>query len=430
MLVFRPPCSKDIDIQMLESIPPLLLQFLLTTGLAFIVGLELHSYQRSINTEMKFGSIRTSVFIGVLGFILYELDSNGRFFMTGLGVLSAFLLIFYWRQTEIKHFSLLEVLVALLVFLIGPVSICCPNWFLVLLVILLIVMLGEKPVIHHFSESLASNEMVTLAKFMVIVGVILPLLPDKQLAQAIPVTYYKAWLAVIVVSGFSYLSYIAETYFFKNRGLLLTGLLGGLYSSTAISVVISRRAQKMANDRSNVSSALIMATAMMYVRLLITIFFLDASAGKSLLPPFSVLIATSCLAALVLLRLGNSHTAQPQTNTATNPLELSTALFFAIMFVFFAFVTQYVISNFGGRGLHMLSVLVGFTDIDPFILSMLSGKFAVSETAIVSAVLIATGSNNLVKALYIGVLGRNRAVLAPVLWLLLLSALTIFYALY
>jgi hypothetical protein len=89
-----------------------------------------------------------------------------------------------------------------------------------------------------------------------------------------------------------------------------------------------------------------------------------------------------------------------------------------------------VISNFGGRGLHMLSVLVGFTDIDPFILSMLSGKFAVSETAIVSAVLIATGSNNLVKALYIGVLGRNRAVLAPVLWLLLLSALTIFYALY
>ena len=272
--------------------------------------------------------------------------------------------------------------------------------------------------------------MVTLAKFMVIVGVILPLLPDKQLAQAIPVTYYKAWLAVIVVSGFSYLSYIAETYFFKNRGLLLTGLLGGLYSSTAISVVISRRAQKMANDRSNVSSALIMATAMMYVRLLITIFFLDASAGKSLLPPFSVLIATSCLAALVLLRLGNSHTAQPQTNTATNPLELSTALFFAIMFVFFAFVTQYVISNFGGRGLHMLSVLVGFTDIDPFILSMLSGKFAVSETAIVSAVLIATGSNNLVKALYIGVLGRNRAVLAPVVWLLLLSALTIFYALY
>jgi uncharacterized membrane protein (DUF4010 family) len=415
---------------MLESIPPLLLQFLLTTGLAFIVGLELHNYQRSISSEMKFGSIRTSVFIGVLGFILYQLDTSGRFFMTGLGILSAFLLIFYWRQTEIKHFSLLEVLVALLVFLIGPVSIYCPDWFLVLFVILLIMMLAEKPVIHQFSESLASNEIVTLAKFMVIVGVILPLLPDKQLAQAIPVTYYKAWLAVIVVSGFSYLSYIAETYFFKSRGLLLTGLLGGLYSSTAISVVISRRAQKMASDRSNVSSALIMATAMMYVRILITIFFLDASAGKSLLLPFAILIGISCLAALGLLRLGNGNTAQPQTNTAANPLELSMAILFALMFVFFAFITQYVISQFGGRGLHMLSVLVGFTDIVPFILSLLAGKFAVAETAIVSAVLIATASNNLVKALYIGVLARNRSVLVPVLWLILLSVLTIFYALY
>jgi hypothetical protein len=78
----------------------------------------------------------------------------------------------------------------------------------------------------------------------------------------------------------------------------------------------------------------------------------------------------------------------------------------------------------------MRSVLVGFTDIVPFILSLLAGKFAVAETAIVSAVLIATASNNLVKALYIGVLARNRSVLVPVLWLILLSVLTIFYALY
>jgi uncharacterized membrane protein (DUF4010 family) len=415
---------------MLESIPPLLLQFLLTAGLSFIVGLELHNYQRSNNYDLKFGSIRTLVFIGVLGFILYQLETSGKFFVIGLAVLSAFLLIYYWRQTEVKHFSLLEVLVAMLVFLIGPVSICFPEWFLVLFVILLILLLGEKPVIHHFSESLASNEIVTLAKFMVIIGVILPLLPDKQLADAIPITYYKAWLAVIVVSGFSYLSYIAETYFFKSRGLLLTGILGGLYSSTAISIIISRRAQQMVEDRSNVSSALIMATAMMYVRLLITIFFLDVTTAKNLLLPFSVLIIISAVTALGLLHFDNRSYVQQQSNTAPNPLELSTAVLFALMFVFFAFITQYVISNFGGKGLHMLSVLVGFTDIVPFILSLLSGKFAVLETAIVSAVLISTASNNLVKAMYIAVLARNRSVLVAVIWLLLLSALTVAYALF
>ncbi|WP_221896194.1 DUF4010 domain-containing protein [Bathymodiolus japonicus methanotrophic gill symbiont] len=74
-----------------------------------------------------------------------------------------------------------------------------------------------------------------------------------------------------------------------------------LYSSTAVSVVISRRARLMKQDRSNVSSALIMATAMMYLRLLVIIFFLDSTAGKSLLLAFAVLIILSCLLVVGLL---------------------------------------------------------------------------------------------------------------------------------
>jgi uncharacterized membrane protein (DUF4010 family) len=415
---------------MLESIPPLLLQFIMTTAFSFIVGLEFHSYLRINQSHDKFGSIRTFVLIGLLGFLLYQLDTDGLFFAVGIGSLSVMLSVYYWRQTGEKHFSLLEILLALLVFLIGPVTIHFPAWFLVLFVVLLVLMLGEKPLIHQFSNSLATNEIVTLAKFLVISGVILPLLPDKQLAPELPITYYKVWLAVIIVSGFSYLSYLAQTYFFKTRGLLLTGLLGGLYSSTAISVVISRRAQQMTEDRSNVSSALIMATAMMYLRLLVIIFFLDSSVGKSLIIPFTTLIALSCIAVMSLLHFGNNAAVQHQTNDIQHPLELSMGILFALMFVFFAFITQYVISHYGNYGLNFLSVVVGFTDIDPFILSLLSGKFAVQEAAIVSAVIIASGSNNLLKAIYVAILARNRSVLAAFIWLLLLFVITLFYAFY
>lgn len=415
---------------MLESIPPLLLQFMMTAAFSFILGLEFHSYLRINQYGTKIGSTRTFVLIGLLGFLLYKLDTNGLFFAMGMILLSAMLAIYYWRQTAEKHFSLLQIILSLLVFLIGPVTVNFPAWFLVLFVVLLVLMLGKKPQIHQFSESLASDEIVTLAKFLVISGVVLPLLPDTQLASELPVTYYKAWLAVIVVSGFSYLSYLAQTYFFKTRGLLLTGLLGGLYSSTAISVVISRRAQQMASDRSAVSSALIIATAMMYVRLLVIIFFMDISAAKSLASPFSALIVLSFLAAASLLRLDN-NAAIPQQNTATqHPLELSTALLFASLFVFFAFITQYVISHFGNHGLNFLSIVAGFTDIDPFILSLLSGKFTAPETTIVSAVIIATGSNNLLKAIYTAVLARNRSVLAAFIWLLFLFVITLFYAFY
>ncbi len=415
---------------MLESIPPLLLQFLLTTAFSFIVGLEFHNYLRVNRHPYKFGSTRTIVLISLLGFLLYRLDTDGVFFVTGLGLLGIVLSIYYWHQTTEKHFSLLEILLALLVFLIGPVAIHFPIWFLVLFVVSLVLMLGEKPLIHQFSESLATNEIVTLSKFLIISGVILPLLPDKQLAPTLPVTYYKIWLAVIVVSGFSYLSYLAQTYFFKTRGLLLTGLLGGLYSSTAVSVVISRRARRMADDRCNVAPALIMATAMMYLRLLVIIFFLDISAAERLALPFTALIALSFLMVMGLHHFAANTQAADRTNAADHPLELSTALLFALMFVFFAFITQYVISHFGDHGLNFLSIAVGFTDIDPFILSLLSGKYAVSETAIVSAVIIATGSNNLLKACYAALLARNRSVMSAVIWLLFLFGITLWYAFY
>lgn len=411
---------------MFDSIPPLLPQFLMTMMFSFIIGLEFHSYLRINHNDYKFGSIRTLVLVGLLGFLLYILDNGAVFFSIGLGVLGVFLAVFYWRQSADKQFSLFEVLVALLVFLIGPVTVYFPAWFLVLLTVSLIMILGEKPLIHQFSNRLANDEIVTLGKFLIISGVILPLLPDKQLAPALPVTFYKAWLAVIVVSGFSYLSYLAQTYFFKTRGLLLTGLLGGLYSSTATSVVVGRRARGMAADRGEVSAAVIMATAMMYVRLLLIIYFLDYRVGKILAAPFGVLIALSCLAAWVLLRL--EHKIAPGGGGGQNPLELTTASLFAFMFVFFAFITHYVTSTYGDLGLRFLSGIVGFTDIDPFILSLLSGKFPASDTAIVAAVIIATGSNNLLKAIYIAVLARNRSVLAACVWLMCLFAATLAYA--
>jgi len=169
----------------------------------------------------------------------------------------------------------------------------------------------------------------------------------------------------------------------------------------------------MKNDRSNVSSALIMATAMMYLRLLVIIFLLDSSA---------VVVG--------LLRLDNNSAVIPASNTTQHPLELSTAIVFAFMFVFFAFITQYVIGHFGDSGLNFLSIVVGFTDIDPFILSLLSGKFSVTENAIVSAIIVASGSNNLLKAIYAAILARNRSVMVAVIWLLLLFVISLFYAFY
>ena len=412
-----------------SGIPPLLLQFITTVAFAFVVGLEFRSYHYANDYKLHFGSTRTFVLIGILGFILYTMDPSRLLFAAGLLLLGALLLVFYWRLSAERLFSLFSTLFALLIYLIGPIASLFPSWFLVLFIVVLILLLGEKPLIHRISDQLANEEIVTLAKFLIISGVILPLLPDQPIAPMLPVTYYRVWLAVIIVSGFSYLSYLINGYFFKSRSLLITGLLGGLYSSTAATVVIGRRAHGL-NSASGrkVSSALIMATVMMYIRLLAIIFMFDRSVALQLLMPFVVIILLSIAAITALLTVRNHAPELHDVSEVKHPLELSTAILFALLFMLFAFLTQYVTSHYGSHGLKSLAIIVGFTDIDPFILSLLSGKFTVPDTALVPAIILASGSNNLLKAAYVVALARNRSVLFAAVWLTFLFAVSILYA--
>ncbi len=412
-----------------SGIPPLLVQFVTTVAFSFVVGLEFRSYHYANDYKLHFGSTRTFVLIGILGFILYTLDASRLLFAAGLLLLGALLLVFYWRLSAERSFSLFSTLFALLIYLIGPIASLFPSWFLVLFIVVLILLLGEKPLIHRISDQLANEEIVTLAKFLIISGVILPLLPDQAVSPMLPVTYYRVWLAVIIVSGFSYLSYLANSYFFKSRSLLITGLLGGLYSSTAATVVIGRRAHDLTSvSGRTVSSALIMATIMMYVRLLAIIFMFDWKVALQLLTPFIIIILLSIATIIGLLTIKNHAPELHDVSEVKHPLELSTAIIFALLFILFAFLTQYITSNYGSHGLKSLAVIVGFTDIDPFILSLLSGKFIVPDTTIVSAVILASGSNNLLKAAYAVALARNRSVLLAAVWLIFLFVISILYA--
>ncbi|MGR9036847.1 MAG: MgtC/SapB family protein [Gammaproteobacteria bacterium] len=417
-----------MPMELYNAVPPLLVKFLMTITFAFVVGLEFRRYHQLNQYKFHIGSTRTFVLIGMLGFLLYSIDSSRLLFTAGFLLLGALILVYYWKLASERIFSLFSAALALLIYLIGPVSIVLPTWFLILFVVLLILILSEKPLIHRFSDTLATNEIATLAQFLIISGVILPLLPDQPIAAMLPVTYYKVWLAVIVVSGFSYLSYLLHSYFFKNRSLLITAILGGLYSSTVASVVIARRAHDSTLFVRDISSSLIAATVMMYVRLLVIIFLLDWQAGEKLWPPFALIILLSFLAIVGLLIFPRRSSVLHTAIVVKHPLELSTAVLFAVFFMAFTFVTQYVTSHFGTSGLNYLALAVGFTDIDPFILALLSGKFTVSDSAIVAAVILASGSNNLLKAVYAAALARNRSVLPGVLWLTALFATSLVYA--
>ncbi|HSQ02753.1 MAG TPA: DUF4010 domain-containing protein, partial [Burkholderiales bacterium] len=274
---------------MITALPPLLVAFALTVALSFLIGLALREYYIAEEHHDYFGSVRTYTFIGMLGFGLYELPQVAIAYPAGLAGLSAFLTIYYWRKSAAGKPGMIGVMTALLTYLIGPLALIAPPWFVILFAVSLLFALSAKERIRTLSERITQREVVTLATFLTLAGVILPLLPKEVIAPFLPLTPYQIWLAVVASTGISYASYLLQTFAFPRKGLLLSGFLGGLYSSTVTTFVIARRSRDLAGSSRETAAALVAATAMMYFRLIMLVAIFDLSVALKIAPLFVVL---------------------------------------------------------------------------------------------------------------------------------------------
>jgi uncharacterized membrane protein (DUF4010 family) len=434
--------------------PDVVAPFLLTVGVSFLIGIGLRDYYEHEGKVETFGTVRTFIFIGILGFVLIQLPGIGsQAYLAGLGAITLFLLIYYGDKIlKRKSPGMIGVLIALLTYTVGPVALQFPKWYLVLLAVSILLVLHSKGRIRRFSERLETGEVVTACKFLAIVGVVLPLIPAAmptgdgplwRMLGALPVTPKQIWVAVVITTGISYLGYVLQTYLYPRKGLLLSALVGGLYSSTATVVVLAKRSKGASEGDHEMATAILLAVSMMYLRLLalVTIFRLSAA---TVVGP--ALVVLSGLAAGYALWL---HRHRPATVTAVgasaapagdesrgvvervlrkNPLELNAALVFAVLFAVVSFVTKYVLESFQDVGLRVMSFVVGFSDITPFVVSLLQGNFGIGDRQIVQAVIIASASNNVLKLAYTYLLGARRTANLAAVGLLGLVILSSVYA--
>jgi len=411
-------------------------RFALVALFGFLTGLEFREYillrskERPEIPVISLGTSRTFTFIAILGYLLFILDPGYRLYLAGMAGLLLFFGLFYHHKLKSGQTGLLQPLIALIVYTYGAIISLQPPWFLILVFVALVFTLSTWKKTHHFVEHIDPREMPTLAKFLLLSGVILPLLPDTPLSSYIPATPFKIWLAVVVVSSISYIGYILKKYLLKRQGYLMTGLLGGLYSSTAATVVLARKTQGLARADASLNAGIISATGMMYLRLLILVAIMNPQLLLQATPP---LLMFGLLSIGIAVFMDKKATGTPDTLPElgrSNPLELGIALLFAVLFVVMIVVTQQVIDHFGKTGLDLLSLIVGFTDIDPFVLSILSGHYKTMEgQQLVGAIVVAAGSNNLLKAAYAFSLGKRKNIRNVSLFLLLLGLATVAYGL-
>jgi uncharacterized membrane protein (DUF4010 family) len=355
--------------------------------------------------------VRTFPLLAITGGVLYLLDPARLLpLAAGLLVVGAWLFLHYRERmrsldaTGAPNVELMVPVCNVLAFLLGPISLAEPAWLGVGVTVAAVLLLAGRERLHELARKVELREIVIAGQFLILTGLVLPLLPDEPVTTLTAITPYKAWLALLAVCTMSYGSYLLRRYVAPPGGDLWIAALGGLYSSTATTVVLARRAGV---DRAALPRALagiILATALMYLRLLAIIAVFNLPLALALAPRLATLAAVGFILAVWQYRRAGAAPVQSEAETAAgprNPLELSAAALFAVLFVVISIASSWVKSRFGAAGLDILAAIVGVTDIDPFVLSLAQSVAGpLSPAAAAAATLIATASNNLLKAGY------------------------------
>ncbi|HQT61207.1 MAG TPA: DUF4010 domain-containing protein [Acidiphilium sp.] len=403
--------------------------WLIIVGLGFFFGLAYEDFNARAGSRRP-GGVRSFPLLALAGGVLYALDPAPPLLLgTGLAVLGLWLGLYYWRGMEelapdgSRNVGLMAPLSNLVAFLIGPLALAGPFWMAVGLTVAATLLLTARETLHGLARGIDLAEIVNAGRFLLITGLVLPLLPDRPVTTITRVTPHEAWLAMVAVSSISYASYLLRRYVVPRGSGLLVAFLGGIYSSTVTTVVLARRAGAEAGAVVEAQSGIVVANAVMYPRLLAVILLFNPDMALALAPWMLAVGAFGGLIALGWYRLRDRKTAVPPIANVSNPLGLGTAATFGVLFVIVSILASVTMRIYGSSGLYTLAGIVGVTDINPFIISLAThGAGAAPDPVEMAAVLIATGSNHIFHAIYASVYSRGATGAPLVVFMALMAA--------
>jgi len=265
-------------------------------------------------------------------------------------------------------------------------------------------LLSEKAKIENFVEHLDKSEFHAVVRFLIVTVIILPVLPNQGYTE-FNLNPRDIWQIVVLVSAIGFGGYFLAKRLGDRVGLWISGLLGGIVSSTAVSIAAGRIAQRVPQQSIPALQASLLASSVMYLRILVLIWIIQPDVAAPFIPRLVILAAVGVVLCCAT-RSGSASAAGETVEPARNPFEIRPALLFASLFVLASVITVLVMKLYGDVGLIVLAGIVGVTDIDPFILSLVSRTVDL-QAMLVTAVLVAMMSNTLVKGLYFGFLAKQ-----------------------
>jgi uncharacterized membrane protein (DUF4010 family) len=384
-----------------------LAQLGIAAGLGLLVGLQRE------RAGSRFGGIRTFPLITILGTLAALLSkefSAGWIIGAGLVALALLAAASNWlsKADEARDPGMTTEVSALVMYALGAYAAFGPPAVVMAAGVGVAVLLYAKEGLHGFTDRLGEKDMRAIMLFAAITFIILPVLPNRAFGPLNVLNPRNIWLMVVLVVGISLGGYIAYKILGARAGAVLSGILGGLISSTATTVTYARRAANSPDSARPALLVIVIAGAIVYARVFAEVSIVSQEFLKHAAPPLLIMLGVSAASAVVVWLASRGDAgklAEPE-----NPTQLRSAMIFAGMY---AVVTLAVAAGehfFQDRGLYIVAGISGLTDMDAITLSTsrMVNEGSVGATAGWRAILIASISNLIFKTGIIASLGGRR----------------------
>ena len=404
----------DLDLAAIQN-------FAIAILIGVLIGIE---REKRRDTEVTIGGIRTFVLLAIMGAVGgYLSDQFDRIWpllavvaLGGVTVVAGFLMDADERKGPI---GLVTELAAIVVTMLAGLATLGQPALAVCLGIVVAALLAYKQPLHGLIDKIGWDDLFAGLRLLIASFIILPLLPDYTVDPWGALNPRKLWLLVVMISGLSMIGYVATRWLGPGRGTVITGLTGGLVSSTAATLAFSRQSKESddAQAAQMLATGTLLAWAVMFFRVLVISFAVYPALLRELAVPMTAM-GLACLASagfLLWRRRSDATRSQPGEIAISTPFTLTQATKFGLLFVMILLVVKIVGDLDLPGGLYVVAALAGLTDVDAISLSMAQHARGGATLVATIAIVIATLANTAVKAgmaASIGSAGYRRLILA------------------
>jgi uncharacterized membrane protein (DUF4010 family) len=391
---------------------------LVSLAIGLLVGIERSWSDRDGEDGKRIAGLRTFSLIGLLGGVAVLLSREvGSWFVAVAFVVVAALSItaHVLDVQEDQDLGTTTAFSMMLVFVLAAWAAYGAVIPAMAVTVVVITLLGYKPLLHSWLKMISPQDFFAGAKLLIISVVLLPLLPNQGYGPWQALNPFWTWLMVVLISALSFLGYVGMKIVGERAGLIMTAIVGALASSTAVTVSLARLAKQ--RQRYHLfASGVLLASAIMFLRVMIEIFVVYPGLLAEMWLPLSVMCAGLLAGFLWLwLRRERSKPEVSRDIEVRNPLQLGMALQFGALLAAILLLSEAMKAWFGDYGIYALSVVSGVMDVDAITLSLARSaqQHLESEVAVIG-ILLACATNTLAKGImFAGITGIRQAIRLP-----------------